>query len=145
MALEARGHRVQSGFAAREADAFHHVPHEVRRDRQRRLGRMAVDRREQDREERGDRRRLPDVQIGVEVEFAITHFGEQIDVRLTFWNVERRAVESEEPLGDRLQLLRVVQQGLHLLLATEGAESAQDPRHGRRERRLGGRFRHGWR
>ena len=88
--------------------------------------------------------RLARIEVGVEVELAVAHLREEIDARLALGHVELGAVEGEEPLGDRLELLRVVQEGLHFLFTPEGAKRAQHARHGRRERMLR-RFRHGWR
>src|SRR5258708_27160400 len=141
MALDARDHRVETGFAPRQTDSFHHLPHEIRGNGERRLRRLAVDGGEQDRQEGGNGRRLPGVEIRVEVEFAVANFREQIHAGLAFRYVEGGTIESREAIRYRLELLRIVQQGLHLFLASKGAESAEHSRHRRRERRVVG-FRH---
>src|SRR6476469_2174910 len=91
--LHASDHGFQADFTAGESDPFHHLAREVVRDGERRFWRLAVDGREEDGEERGDRGRLARVQVHVEVELPIAHLREQVDARLAFGNGELRAIE----------------------------------------------------
>src|SRR5688500_18222044 len=125
-ALQALDHRVEPDLARAESDALHHVANEIAGDREGRRRRLAVHRGEEDREERGDRRRLARIEVGVEVELAVAQLGEDVDPRLALGYRERRAVERRESLGQRLELLRVLHQRLHLVLAGELPEIVED-------------------
>ena len=56
-------------------------------------GGLIVDRREENCKKCRDRRRLPNVEIGVEVHLPVVVFGEEIDPRLAFGNGELAAIE----------------------------------------------------
>src|SRR5437868_13665123 len=105
MTLDAREHRVESRFTASEPDPLHRLSHEVRRNAKGRLRGMTVDRRKENREEGGDRRRLSRVEIGVEVEIAIADLRKEIHTRLALGHGELGAVEREKSVGHRLELL----------------------------------------
>jgi hypothetical protein len=96
-------------------------------------GRLVVDRREQDGEKGGDRGRLPDVEVGIEVQLAVVRLREEIDARLTFRNGEVRAIELPEFFRKWLQLLGVMHQGLHLLFSAHRLKARQHARDGGRK------------
>ena len=76
---DARDHRVEPHLATGKTDAFHHLMHEIARDRERRGRRLVVDGREENGKKRRHGRRLADVELGVEMQLAIAEFGKQLD------------------------------------------------------------------
>ena len=65
---------------------------------------------------------MADVDVGVEVQPAVAKLRKEIHARLALGHVERPTVELSETLGERLQPLRVRDEGLHLLLTRHELE-----------------------
>src|SRR4029077_5225193 len=105
--------------------------------------RLPVHRSEDDRENSRYRWRLANVEGRVEVHPSIADFRNDVNASLTFRNVERTQIEIPEAIGQRLQLLRVLDERLHLLLTSHRAEQLQHSVDGRRNARAGGSALHG--
>src|SRR5512132_1514240 len=82
VSLHAGQHGVETHLTSSEPETVHDRANEVLGNRQRRLRWLIVDRAEQDAQERGDRRGLTRVYVGVEMKLPIPVFGEQVDSRL---------------------------------------------------------------
>src|SRR6266446_6824416 len=136
--LESGDHGVEARLARGQADALHQRADEISRYSEGGRWRLAVHRPEDYGENGCNRRRLADVEIGVEIHPPVTHFGNDVHARLTFRNVERSVVDVLEPLRQWLEFLRVLNQCLHLLLASHRAEQSQHSIDGRRNARAGG-------
>src|SRR5688572_4822542 len=136
MTFQAQNHSIQPCFTRAESDAVHECPNEVVRDRERSRWRLTVHSRENYRQDGGDRRRLPDVEVGVEIHLPIDHLGNDVDTGLALGHVELATVEIPESLRQRLELLRVGNERLHLFLASHRAELAKHAVDGGRNRRV---------
>src|SRR4051812_11748280 len=125
IALEPYDHGVEPGLARGETDALHERSDEIGWDGERRGRGLSVHRSEDDGENGGDGGRLAGVEIGVEVHPAVAHFGNDVDARLALGNVEGTAIDVLESLRERLELLRVLDQRLHLFLTPHRSKQLQ--------------------
>jgi len=123
MSFEPLNHRIQAHFTSRQTDVVHQLSHDVVRDCERDGRWLPIDGLKQNCEDGGDRRRLANIHIGVEVQLPVVKLGEQVDTCLAFCHSEVGPIQRGEMRRQRFEFLRVRHQACHFLLATHGAES----------------------
>lgn len=126
MPLEPKDHCVEPVLARAEADRVHEGADEVGWYCHGRRGRLTIHGGENDREHRSDCWRLAHVEVGVKVHFPAHDLRDYVHPRLALRDVEFGAVEVTEPLGKGFEFLGILNERLHLLLASHGPK---EPKH----------------
>ncbi len=146
-AFETGNHGGQTGFAGAQPNVLHQEAHEIGRKCQCYGRWLVVDGREGDREYCGHGRRLPGVNVGVEMNRAVVQpFGKDINPGLAFGHGKRRSIETRQPFRQWFELFGPPQQRLHLVVSLQQAELLKGAGQRRRQRFLGRRrVGKGWR